>query len=76
MSTVRRRSSLSLLVSHLDPRIREKILNMNIDQDKLKKFDEEETKEILLNLTDLRNLPKKSESVLYRTLNSMFKNKQ
>jgi len=72
----RRRSTVSLLVSQLDTRIIDKILNSNIDKDKLKRFDETEHKEIVAELTDLRDLENKSESEVLKTLNLMFKNKQ
>lgn len=72
----RRRSTISLLVSQLDTRIKDKILNLNVDKEKLKKFDETEGKEIVAHLTDLRDLENKSESEILKTLNLMFKNKQ
>lgn len=72
----RRRSTINLLVSQLDNRIKEKILNLNVDKEKLKKFDETEGKEIVAQLTDLRDLENKSESEVLKTLNLMFKNKQ
>ena len=72
----RRRSTISLLVSQLDNRVKEKILNLNVDKEKLKKFDETEGKEIVAQLTDLRDIENKSESEVLKTLNLMFKNKQ
>lgn len=72
----RKRSTICLLVSQLDSRIIDKILNLNVDKEKLKKFDETEGKEIIANLTDLRDLENKSESEILKTLNYMFKNKQ
>lgn len=72
----RRRSTISLLVSQLDSRIKDKILNLNVDKEKLKKFDETEGKEMVAQLTDLRDLENKSESEVLKTLNFMFKNKQ
>jgi hypothetical protein len=72
----RRRSTISLLVSQLDSRVKEKILNLNVDKEKLKKFDETEGKEIVAQLTDLRDIENKSESEVLKTLNLMFKNKQ
>jgi len=72
----RRRSTVSLLVSQLDNRIKDKILNMNVDKERLKKFDEIEKKEVVAELTDLRDLDNKSENEVLKTLNLMFKNKQ
>jgi hypothetical protein len=72
----RRKSSVCLLLSQLDDRIKDKILNMTVDKEKLKKFDEIEKKEILSELFDLRDLTDKSENEILKTLNFMTKNKQ
>jgi len=72
----RRRSTVSLLVSQLDPRLKDRILNLNIDKEKFKKFDEIESREHVEQLSDLRDLHNKSESEIMKTLNLMFKNKQ
>lgn len=73
---LKRRNSLSLLVSKLDTRIIDKFLNMEILKEDLKKFDELEKKEMVANLSDLKNLKNHSESEIYKVLECMFSNKQ
>ena len=72
----RKSTNINLLVSRLDSRIKDKILNYNIDPEKLKKFDETEKKETISELYDLKDLKNKTESEIYKALNLMFKNKQ
>ena len=77
MSTYQRRRSLgSILVTNLDSKLKERLLNMPVHRDKLKKFDEDEKREILSALSDLRDLSTKTETEVYNTLNRMYKNKQ
>lgn len=73
---LKRKSSLSLMVSKLDTRIIDKFLNLNISKEDLKKFDEQEKREMIAELTDLKNLKNQSESEIYKTLDLMFSNNQ
>ena len=73
---LKRRNSLSLLVTKLDTRIIDKFLNMEILKEDLRKFDELEKKEMVANLSDLKNLKNHSESEIYKVLECMFNNKQ
>lgn len=73
---MRRRSVGSILISNLDPNLKERILNLPIPRESLKKFDEEEKRNFTANLVDLRDLPSKNETEVYNTLNMMYKNKQ
>lgn len=73
---MKRRSVGSILISNLDPGIKERILNLEISKDILKKFDEEEKKETVAALIDLRDLESRTETDVYNTLNLMVKNKQ
>ena len=72
----RRRSTCSVLISNLDPSIKDRILNLPISKEHLKKFEEEEKRDNVKELTDLRDITSKSESEVYSTLNFMCKNKQ
>jgi hypothetical protein len=72
----RRRSSGSILIKNLNADLKERILNLKIDKKLLKKFDEEESKERVSQMIDLRDLNPKTETELYRTLNLMMSNKQ
>ncbi len=72
----RRRSLGSVLISNLDPDLKRKILNLKIDKKLLNKFDEEESKERVSQMVDLRDLNPKTETELFRTLNLMMSNKQ
>ena len=71
-----RRSLGSLLIANLDPDLKDRILNLKIDKHLLKKFDEEESKERVSQMIDLRDLNPKTETELYKTLNLMMSNKQ
>ncbi len=71
-----RRSLGSLLIANLDPQLKERILNLKVDKHLLKKFDEEESKERVSQMIDLRDLNPKTETELYKTLNLMMSNKQ
>jgi hypothetical protein len=71
-----RRSLGSILISNLDAELKQRILNLKIDKNLLKKFDDEETKEKVSQMIDLRDLNPKTETELYRTLNLMMSNKQ
>ena len=73
---MRRRSLGSMLVSNLDPSLKERILNIKLGHDVLKKFEEEEKIEEVACIGDLRELSTRTESEVYNTLNRMFKNKQ
>ncbi len=73
---LKRKNSLSLMVSKLDTRLIDKFLNLNISKEDLKKFDEQEKREIVAELTDLKNLRNQSESEIYKTLDCMFSNNQ
>lgn len=73
---LKRKNSLSLLVSKLDTRLIDKFLNLNISKEDLKKFDEQEKREMIAELTDLKNLRNQSESEIYKTLDCMFSNNQ
>jgi len=73
---LQRKNSLSLMVSKLDTRLIDKFLNMNISKEDLKKFDEQEKREMIAELTDLKNLRNQSESEIYKTLDCMFANNQ
>jgi len=73
---MKKKNSLSLMVSKLDTRIIEKFLNLNISKEDLKKFEEQEKREMIGQLTDLKNLKNQSESEIYKTLDCMFSNNQ
>lgn len=73
---LKRKNSLSLMVSKLDTRLIDKFLNLNISKEDLKKFDEQEKREMIAELTDLKNLRNQSESEIYKTLDCMFSNNQ
>lgn len=73
---MRRRSLGSILISSLDPKIKERILNHIVDSDVIKKFQEEERKENVAALVDLRDLLTKSETEVYDVLNVLCQNKQ
>jgi hypothetical protein len=75
MST-RRRSTGSFLIGNLNPELKQRILEMEVDRDLLKKFEEEERLEEVSTLVDLRDLSSKSETEVYKTLNRMYRNKQ
>jgi len=64
------------MVSQLDARLTEKFLNLNISKEDLRKFDEQEKREIIAELTDLRNLKNQSESEIYKVFDFMFSNNQ
>jgi phage-related protein len=64
------------MVSQLDTRLIEKFLNLNISKEDLRKFDEQEKREIIAELTDLRNLRNQSESEIYKVFDLMFSNNQ
>lgn len=76
MSARRRTSLSSYLIANLDSKIKERLLNLPISRETLKKFDEQEKREILTALMDLRDLETKTETEVYATLNRMYKNKQ
>jgi hypothetical protein len=73
---MRKRSAGSIFISNLDPGLKERILNLKINPDVLKKFEEEEKRDNVKVLVDLRDLSSKSETEVYSTLNMMCKNKQ
>jgi len=73
---MKRRSIGSILVNNLDPGIKERILNLQICNKVLKKFDEEEKMEEVAYITDLRDLKTKTDTEVYNTINRMFKNNQ
>jgi hypothetical protein len=73
---MRRRSAGSILIGNLDPNLKERILNIQLSNQVLKKFEEEEKIEEVSCIMDLRELSTKTESEVYNTLNRMFKNKQ
>ena len=73
---LKRRSTGSIFISNLDPKIKERILNLKISNEKLQKFDKEEKKENVQNLHDLRDLPNHTENEIYSTLNAMYENSQ
>jgi hypothetical protein len=71
-----RQSIGSYLIANLDSKIKERLLNLPIKKEQLKKFDDQEKREILTALVDLRDLSTKTETEVYDTLNRMYKNKQ
>jgi hypothetical protein len=73
---LKRKNSLSLMVSKLDTRLIDKFLNLNISKEDLKKFDEMEKKEMIAELVDLKHLRNQTESEIYKTLDLMFSNNQ
>jgi hypothetical protein len=73
---LKRRSTGSIYISNLDPKIKERILNLQISNEELKKFDKEEKKESVINLTDLRELPSHTENEVYTTLNALYQTSQ
>lgn len=73
---MRRRSAGSILISNLDPELKSRILNLPVEKEVLKKFEEEERREELLSIVDLRDLSSRTETEVYNTLNRMFKNQQ
>lgn len=73
---LKRRSTGSIYISNLDPKIKERILNLQISNEELKKFDKEEKKESVINLNDLRELPTHTENEVYSTLNALYQNSQ
>jgi hypothetical protein len=73
---MRKRSVGSILINNLDSELKERILNLNIKKEVLRKFDEEEEKERTSQLFDLRDIYTKTETEVYRTLNFMVMNKQ
>ncbi len=73
---LKRKNSLSLMVAKLDTRLIDKFLSLNISKEDLKKFDEQEKREMIAEMTDLKNLRNQSESEIYKTLDCMFSNNQ
>jgi hypothetical protein len=73
---MRKRSAGSILISNLDAELKEMILNLDVKKETLKRFDEEEDKERVAQLVDLRDIYTKTETELYKTLNLMVANKQ
>jgi len=73
---LKRRSTGSIFISNLDPKIKERILNLKITNEELQKFDKEEKKDSVINLTDLRDLPNHTENEIYLTLNALYQNSQ
>ena len=73
---MRRRSAGSILISNLNQDLKDRILNINVSKEVLKKFDEEEKREDILELSDLRDLKTRTETEVYDSLNRMYKNKQ
>lgn len=73
---LRKKNSLSLMVSKLDTRLIDKFLSLNISKEDLKKFDELENKEMIAELIDIKNLKNHSESEVYKALDCMFGNNQ
>jgi len=64
------------MVAKLDTRLIDKFLSLNISKEDLKKFDEQEKREMIAEMTDLKNLRNQSESEIYKTLDCMFSNNQ
>jgi hypothetical protein len=73
---LKRRSTGSIFIGNLDPKIKDRILNLKVSNDKLEKFDKEEKKENVTSLTDLRDLPTHTENEIYSTLNALSLNSQ
>lgn len=73
---MKRRSLGSILISNLNSDIKDRILNTKIPKENLDKFEEEEKREKVSHLNDLRDLENKNETEVYNTLNRMVKNKQ
>jgi hypothetical protein len=73
---MKRRSTIGSIIHNLHPDIKERILNTKIKKETLEKFDEEEKREKVAHLSDLRELTSKNETEVYNTLNRMFKNNQ
>ena len=71
-----KRRSIGSIINNLNPEIKERILSTKISKETLDKFDEEEKREKVAHLTDLRELTSKNETEVYNTLNRMFKNNQ
>ncbi len=77
INKIMKRLSLgSILISNLNPEFKERILNMNLPKEVLRKFQKQEQKETIAALVDLRDLYSKTETEVYQTLNIMVQNKQ
>ncbi len=74
--TSKKKQTGSMFINSLDAGLKERILDLQIDRAVLNKFDEEEKREDVSSLVDLRDLKCKTEAEVYNTLNRMFKNKQ
>lgn len=74
--STKKKPSGSAFISSLDPKLKERILEMEIDRELLNKFDEQEKMVDVATLSDLRDLSCKTETEVYNTLNRMFKNNQ
>jgi len=66
----------SIYIGNLDPETKEKILNFEVDPEKLKKFEETEKLENVSSLNDLKELPRHTESEVLKTLNALYHNSQ
>jgi hypothetical protein len=71
-----KKRSIGSIINNLNPDIKERILSTKISKETLDKFDEEEKRDKVAHLTDLRELPSKNETEVYNSLNRMFKNNQ
>ena len=74
--SLKRTNSLGLMVSKLDTKVIDKFLNLQISKSDLDKFDEMEKREMLLEITDLKNLKNTTESEIYKSLDLMLNNEQ
>lgn len=66
----------SIYIGNLDPSVKEKILEFEVDPNKLKQFEELEKFENVSSLNDLKDLPNHNESEVLKTLNALYHNKQ
>ena len=66
----------SIYISNLDPKIKERILDLNIDREKLKKFEELEKFEKVSSLGDLKDVINHTETEVLLTLNSLYNSSQ
>ena len=74
---MKRRTSLATsLIQKFDKSLKDRILGVNVSQEALNKFREQEKKDSVRALTDLLDIKSKSESEVYEILNTMVKNSQ
>ena len=66
----------SIYISNLDPKIKERILELDVDKEKLKKFSDLEKFEKVSTLNDLKDLLTHTETEVLNTLNSLYNNSQ